>query len=98
MKLIDPQLSLTAFILLFLLPLLTGAANHLLPLWLFSAQSTDRQQTAKVQLGRWSAVRSMLFLSAGLLQLLGIAWGIIPALLGLLHFLGALIRAVVTNR
>jgi hypothetical protein len=83
-----------AFIPLFLLPLVTGAATHLLPLWITGAADREREQALQARLGRYSALRAALFLSGGLLILAGQSWGLIPVLLGLLHFVLAVLIAL----
>ncbi|MCP3668805.1 MAG: NnrS family protein [Gammaproteobacteria bacterium] len=89
--LLPPALSIQLFITAFLLPLVTGAASHLLPLWLNPQPSGSRQQKMRDQLGRWSSLRSLLFLAAGLLYLFNPSWALGIALIGLLHFIGAVI-------
>ncbi len=83
-----------AFIPLFLLPLVTGAATHLLPLWITSAGDSSREQALRLRLGRHSAARAALFLLGGLLILAGQGWGLIPVLLGLIHFLSAVLLSL----
>lgn len=86
---LPPTRSTHAFIPLFLLPLVTGAATHLLPLWITAASDHSREQALRLRLGRYSAVRAALFVLGGLLLLGSQNWGVIPVLLALLHFLGA---------
>lgn len=64
-----------AFIIAFLMPLVTGAASHLLPLWLRPGQQTTWHQAARKQLGAWGGLRAALFLSSGLLASLGYTAG-----------------------
>jgi hypothetical protein len=59
------------FVLAFLLPLVTGAVNHLLPLWLKPGVQTPWHRVARDTLGRFGAVRSLAFVAAGLLVALG---------------------------
>ncbi len=75
-----------AFILMFLLPLVTGAATHLLPLWCF-ADAKAHQQALRQRMGRYSGLRTLLFLAAGLCGLSALDWGWALALLGLGQFL-----------
>lgn len=79
-----------AFILAFLLPLVTGAATHLLPMWLYS-QRPERQGPLRKALGRFSAVRGLLFLGSGILVAAGQSWGFWLGVAALLHFLMQLI-------
>jgi len=83
---------LTAFILMFLLPLVTGAATHLLPLWRYP-EPVDRQQALRRRIGRFGGLRGLLFVSAGLVTLRGLDWGWLLALLGLGQFLFAIAGA-----
>jgi len=75
-----------AFILMFLLPLVTGAATHLLPLW-FHPESTSRQQAMRQKIGQFGGLRGLAFLAAGLFTLLGIGWGWVLAAMALTQFL-----------
>lgn len=86
----------TAFVLLFLMPLVTGAASHLLPLWRFP-EAADRRQAMGRRLGRFGGLRGLLFLIAGLSTLAGVEWGWLPAAAGLGQFMlavGLAYRAV----
>lgn len=76
-----------AFIPLFLLPLVSGAATHLLPLWITTAQDPAREQALRTRLGRHSALRALLFFAGGLTLLAGQPWGLLLILPALLHFL-----------
>ena len=84
----------TAFITLFLLPLVTGAASHLLPLWLFP-QAPERQRELQRRIGRFGGLRGLLFIGAGLLTLGGLGPGWLLAALGLGQFLLAVASAFV---
>ena len=77
---------LSAFILMFLLPLVTGAATHLLPLWRFP-ESTSRQQALRQKIGHFGGLRGLAFLAAGLLTLLGTGWEWVLATMALMQFL-----------
>lgn len=81
-----PRPTTDAFILAFLLPLVTGAATHLLPLWLYSS-SPERQAPFRNQLGHLSGLRGLLFLTAGVLTLMGQPWAFLLGLSALVHFL-----------
>lgn len=76
-----------AFVMAFLLPLVTGAATHLLPLWLLPKESREKQQALRERLGRHSGIRSILFLSAGVLALLAQTWASLLSIIALTHFL-----------
>lgn len=90
---LPPTNSTHAFVPLFLLPLVSGAATHLLPLWL-TAGDSQREQALRSRLGRYSAARAGLFLLGGLLILAGQGWGLLPVLLALLQFLGVVLRSL----
>ncbi|MCW8908153.1 MAG: hypothetical protein OQL28_12950 [Sedimenticola sp.] len=77
-----------AFIPLFLLPLVSGAATHLLPLWL-APQQPDREQRLRKLLGRHATLRAALFFVGGLMLLAGQPGGLLLILPALLHFLVA---------
>ena len=78
-----------AFIPLFLLPLVSGAATHLLPLWISGPQDPAREQRLRTVLGRHAALRTLLFFCGGLLLLAGQPEGLLIILPALLHFLVA---------
>jgi hypothetical protein len=82
---IAPRPTTDAFILAFLLPLVTGAATHLLPMWLHS-QSPEKQVPLKNRLGYLSGARGLLFLAAGLLTLVGLPWAFLLGVIALGHF------------
>ncbi len=91
---LDGRDSILAFIAGFLLPLVTGALTHLLPVWLLHGKRTPRRDRLHAALRRGGAQRTLLFLSAGALLGLGATAGLWPALLALLHFLVVLLRAL----
>ncbi|VAX06469.1 hypothetical protein MNBD_GAMMA26-230 [hydrothermal vent metagenome] len=76
-----------AFVIAFLLPLVTGATTHLLPLWLLQNQPPANQQALRTHLGRFSGIRSIVFILGGILSLVGYPWGYILGILALGHFL-----------
>lgn len=76
-----------AFVFAFLLPLVTGAASYLLPLWLRPGMQTGWHAHARQTLARFSVMRVMLFISAGLITAgWGTTWGWMPAVAGLALF------------
>ena len=95
---LDGRDSLVAFIAGFLLPLVTGALTHLLPVWLLRGKRTPRRDRLHVALRRGGVQRALLFLAAGALLGNGVGAGVWPALLGLLHFLGTLLQALWVHR
>ncbi|MCW8891255.1 MAG: hypothetical protein OQL20_11415, partial [Sedimenticola sp.] len=91
---LTPTQTTAAFIPLFLLPLVTGAATHLLPLWITKAGQRESEQQLRIILGQHSAWRTGLFLLGGILILSGQAWGLFFILLGLIHFVTLVIRVL----
>ncbi|MCM8613239.1 hypothetical protein [Accumulibacter sp.] len=95
---LDGRDSTLAFIVGFLLPLVTGALTHLLPVWLLRGKRTARRDRLHTALRHGGTQRASLFLTAGALLGLDISAGLWPALLALLHFLGVALRALCTDR
>lgn len=95
---LDGRDSILAFIVGLLLPLVTGALTHLLPVWLLPGKRTPRRDRLHATLRQGGAQRAVLFLAAAALLGGGAAVGLWPALLGLLHFLAVLLRALRANR
>ncbi len=81
-----PQAS-TIFILAFLLPLVTGAATQLLPMWLIPGNRGEEQQQLRDRLGQLGLLRATLFLASGVFAFAGVDRSHLPALLALAHFL-----------
>ena len=77
--------SLQIFLPAFLMPLVTGAAGVLAPVWLNPTQ-IDKHLAGRSMLNRWAGVRALLFLSAGVLPLLGYQCSGMPALIALFWF------------
>jgi hypothetical protein len=77
---------LTFFLPGFLMPLLTGAAGQLVPVWTDPALPTARHDAARHTLTRWNGVRALLFLTAVLLPLFGYKCSGMPALTALVWF------------
>jgi hypothetical protein len=59
------------FVLAFLLPLVTGAASHLLPLWLKPGPQGEWHARARTQLARLGGLRALAFVVAGILYAFG---------------------------
>jgi len=79
------------FIMAFLLPLVTGAATHLLPLWLHQ-QQPEKQRQLRERLGYFSGIRSLVFLVAGVLTLASQSLAFLIAIAALCQFLIQLAR------
>lgn len=85
------------FILVFLLPLVTGAVSQLLPIWLRPGMQTVWHEQMRHKLGAWGAYRAMLFLLGG--GLVGMGWrmGLLFSIMALLIFLGQLVTALYSH-
>lgn len=72
----DNVYPVATFIIAFLMPLVTGAASYLLPLWLRPGQQTAWHQVARQHLGLGGGLRAIIFLTGGVLVGLGqgIGW------------------------
>lgn len=77
---------LTLFLPGFLMPLVTGAAGQLAPVWVEAGRPAARHAQDRASLTRWNGVRALLFLSAAALPLLGYKCSGMPALTGLVWF------------
>lgn len=73
-------------VFVFLLPLVSGAAGQLLPLWLRPGRQTEWHTQARQSLTYGSGARALLLFFAGALALAGLRWGTVLALAGLLPF------------
>lgn len=83
-----PGLSPTStYIAGFLLPLVSGAASQLLPVWLRPGIQSDWHASLRTQLGRYGGVRAVLFLLSGLASGIGSEWGLALAAATLIWFL-----------
>lgn len=58
--------AVTGFVVAFLLPLVSGAAAHLMPVWLRPGVQGPWHQVLRARLCRWGGVRGMLLLILGL--------------------------------
>jgi hypothetical protein len=83
-----------AFIAAFLLPLVSGAAAQLLPVWLRPGMQTAWHQSLRLDLGRWSLLRAGLMITGGVLMALGATNGVWPAGAGLVILMAAIGQAV----
>lgn len=95
---IEARPSLAAYVALFLLPLVTGALSHLLPVWRYpGVASSERNEMASrlAWSGQW---RALLFLAGGLLIVFGQSGGIYAVAVGLALFVVALSRAFWLDR
>lgn len=83
-----------AFILIFLLPLVTGAVSQLLPVWIRSGVQSDWHEQVRRKLGAGGAYRAMLFLLGGVLVGLGWRGGLLLSIAALFSFVWQLIAAM----
>jgi hypothetical protein len=93
-----PRDAVLAFILAFLLPLVTGALTHMLPLWLRPGKQTPWHDEVRAALGRYAGLRAGLFVAGGVLAGFGIAAGAALAAVGLALFVVQGVRAIVVMR
>jgi hypothetical protein len=77
---------LTIFLPGFLMPLVSGAAGQLAPVWTEPTRPTAWHDAARQTLTRWNGVRAVLFLTAALLPLFGYKCSGMPALTALAWF------------
>ncbi|PIX98346.1 MAG: hypothetical protein CO126_03675 [Hydrogenophilales bacterium CG_4_9_14_3_um_filter_63_34] len=77
---------LTLFLPGFLMPLITGAAGQLAPVWTEPTRPTAWHNEARQRLTRWNGLRAVLFLTAALLPLFGYKCSGMPALTALAWF------------
>lgn len=78
--------ALSIFLPGFLMPLVTGAAGQLAPVWVETGRSAARHAEDRARLTRWNGARALLFLSAAALPLLGYKCAGMPALTALVWF------------
>jgi hypothetical protein len=77
---------LTVFLPGFLMPLLTGAAGQLAPVWAEPSRPLVWHREARARLTRWNGVRAVLYLTAALLPLFSFKCSGMPALTALVWF------------
>jgi hypothetical protein len=76
-----------AFVAGFMLPLVSGAASQLLPVWLRPGVQSDWHAKLRDSLGRYGGVRAVLFFTGGLVAGLGHPWGLLLGAATLIWFL-----------
>ena len=83
-----PALSpVSAFVAGFMLPLVSGAATQLLPVWLRPGVQGEGHARLRARLGRYGGVRAALFAASGLVAGAGHAWGLLLGAATLVSFL-----------
>lgn len=85
--------AVSAFMVLFLLPLVTGALSQLLPVWRYPGRRLPARDRMRELLARGGAMRAALFVAGGVLLAFGQPEGLWPTAAGLLLFLQAIVRA-----
>jgi len=76
-----------AFVSGFMLPLVSGAASQLLPVWLRPGVQSNWHAKLRDSLGRYGGVRAVLFFTGGLVAGLGHPWGLLLGAATLIWFL-----------
>jgi len=91
-----------AFVAGFMLPLVSGAASQLLPVWLRPGVQSDWHARLRDSLGRLGGVRAVLFCISGVVAGTGHPWGLLLGAATLIWFLlqagAALLQAFVIQK
>lgn len=82
----------------FLLPLVTGATSHLLPIWRWPGRATDAQSRMRQSLIRFSGIRVAAFWSSAAAGLGNHEYAFVPAALALAVYLMQIVTAFVRVR
>lgn len=85
--------AVAAFMVAFLMPLVTGALSQLLPVWRYPGRRLPVRDQMRERLIRGGAIRAALFLGGGTLLAFGRLEGLWLAAAGLLLFLSVIVRA-----
>ncbi len=95
---VEGQDAVPAFVVAFLMPLVTGALSQLLPVWRHPGRRTCARERMLGELRRGGAARSLLFVVSGTLLALGAHAGIWLAAAGMLFFVIALLGSLAVAR
>ena len=91
-----------AFVAGFMLPLVSGAASQLLPVWLRPGVQSDWHATLRDSLGRFGGARAVLFCTGGVVAGIGHPWGLLLGAATLIWFLlqagAALLQAFIIQK
>ncbi len=96
--LVEGRAAIAGFVLAFLLPLVSGAASQLLPVWLRPGPRTPWHDALRMRLGWAGAARALLMVVGGSLVVFGEPWGAAVSGLGVALFALAVVRAFATAR
>jgi hypothetical protein len=92
----------SAFVAGFLLPLVSGAASQLLPVWLRPGVQSPWHAKLRGSLGRYGGVRAVLFGISGIVAGIGYEWGLLLGAVTLVWFMlqavAALARALLIEK
>jgi hypothetical protein len=91
---IEPAL---AFVSGFMLPLVSGAASQLLPVWLRPGVQSDWHAKLRGSLGRYGGVRAVLFCLAGIAAGTSHSWGLLLGAATLIWFLLQAVAALLQS-
>ena len=94
----DGRDAVPAFVVAFLLPLVSGALSELLPVWFRPGRRTPARERMRTELARGGTLRAVLFLAGGVLLALGSSDGLWLAAVAVLSFVVALLRSLATVR
>ena len=92
-RLVDARHAIPAFVVAFLLPLVSGALSQLLPVWRYPGPRTPAREQMRAMLVRGGALRSTLFFAGGLALAAGNSDGLWLAAAGTFSFLIAILRS-----
>ncbi len=85
------------FVVALMLPLVTGAASQLLPVWLHPGVQTTWHARMRQRLGRYGGLRALFFGIAGIASGFGLAWGMLLGAATLVWFLAQTAIALLFN-
>jgi hypothetical protein len=92
-RVLGGQDAVPAFVVAFLLPLVTGALSQLLPVWCHPGRRTEARERMRGALVSGGVLRSFLFLAGGLVLAAGKNEGVWLAAAGMFLFLFGVVRA-----
>lgn len=84
---VSADTTLALLLYLFLLPLVTGATSHLLPVWRWPGVVTDTHGLMRARLTAYGSLRVAAFWSSAILTLAGITYAAAPAAIAMLAYL-----------